>query len=78
MKRYEGKMKKYEGKMKNYEGKKEKYVPLCIDRRTWKNSEPSSRRDWGKSYADAIPEMAPSTERKGRSLAKKKNEIRSN
>ena len=39
-----------------------------IGRRTWKNSGPSSRR--GESYADTIPEMAPSTEREGGSPAK--------
>ena len=51
MKEYEGNMKKYEGNMKEY-----------IGRRTFKNSGPSSRRG-GESYADTIPEMAPSTER---------------
>ena len=53
-------MKRYEGKMKNYEGKMD-----IIGRGTWKNSKPSSRRG-GESYADTIPEMAPSTERVSR------------
>ena len=55
--------------MKNYKGKMEKYVPVYIDRRTLKDSGPSSRRGVGKSYADAdadtIPEMGLSTEREG-------------
>ena len=43
------------------------------ERRTSKNSRPSSRGGGGKSYADAdgdtIPGMAPSTEREGGSPA---------
>ena len=65
-------MKSYDGKMKNYAGKMEKYVLLYIGRRTWKNSEPSSKRG-GESYACTIPEMAPSTEREsGRRVSRQK------
>ena len=69
--KYEGKIQKYEEKMKNYEGKTEKLIPLYIGRRTQKNSGPAGG---GESYADTIPEMAPSTEKEGGSPAKKTHE----
>ena len=55
-------MKEYVENMRKYEGNMTKYGLR-------KNSGPSSRR--GESYADTIPEMAPSTKREGGSLAKK-------
>ena len=44
---------------------------LFIGRRTWKNSEPSSRRGEFHADADAIPEIAPQY-RKGRCVSRQK------
>ena len=70
MYKYEEKMKKYEGKMKNYEGKW-RHMFLHIQAvGLGKILGLPAGGMVGKSYTDTIPEMAPSTEREGKSPAK--------
>ena len=51
----------------------EKHVPLCIGRRTWKNSEPSSRRGGGnKDLVALMPAVPESTNEKKKVFKKDK------
>ena len=70
IKKYEGKMQKYEGNMKKYEGKYEgdmtKYRPQDLEK-----IRAFLQEGDGKSYANKIPGMAPSTKRESGSPSKK-------